>query len=379
MFCERCGNKVGDNDVFCMKCGNKLQYTNMMAGQKPQAMNAVGAQQIPQTNVANQQYQMQMENNVVVPITSQNKKKSGKGVWIAVIIAIVLLAITGGVVVWLLNKKTPVNLNEYVNVSFTGVDSRGEAIIEFDYDRFEHDTEAVLSRTVYATLDKYNGISNGDVINLTWECDDDDAKALGYKLEYTDIEYTVECLERNLEETDEELEDGMEDNGQTERKEAAITPTPTPEVEIDPYIDIMEGWKIKWDLEYPSLEAFTNYEVLDMPIQYYNNRFVVGKNYGCWSGSPSMEFEYPVRSLYVYLFNNKGILVGAKNLYFLYNSEDASRFANIVGGKTKNNIVYIDGDPRTVIGQTTKQQVVDFHCQDLSPILADGYDGSDLK
>jgi hypothetical protein len=126
--------------------------------------------------------------------------------------------------------KPTINLNKYLDVSFEGYDTIGKAVVTFDTERFEKDYEkklsskveetdgymdgeayleslfnyydsdsasgAFLSGCVSGTIDKDSGLSNGDTVTYTWNCNDEYAlDTYGYKLKYEDVEYTVKGLE----------------------------------------------------------------------------------------------------------------------------------------------------------------------------------------
>ncbi len=119
--------------------------------------------------------------------------------------------------------STTVDLNEYITIEVSGYNSLGEAQVSFDYEAFEEDygdkikakidENEMTSMSVdlhfggdphtvmlnYCTdyeVDKTSELSNGDVIKLVWDCEDEDAKKyFNCNLEYSDIEYTVEGLE----------------------------------------------------------------------------------------------------------------------------------------------------------------------------------------
>lgn len=142
--------------------------------------------------------------------------KSKRRLFLLGTILIGMLALTG------CGKRT-VHLNDYVTISSEGYDSLGTAVYEFDYDAFqeeygekikinekklgeeaddflelyEDDTAQMLLDTCVAmSLDNTYGLSNGDEVNLQWDCDDEYAEEyLNLKLDYSDITYTVEGLE----------------------------------------------------------------------------------------------------------------------------------------------------------------------------------------
>lgn len=127
--------------------------------------------------------------------------------------AVMMLALTGC-------GKTTVKLDKYVTITSEGYDSMGTVSYDFDYDAFKKDysgkiktsknsddlsgygllagetsDELLLDFCVGCNLDKSYGLSNGDVVTLTWDCEDDLAdEYFNAKLNYSDITYTVEGL-----------------------------------------------------------------------------------------------------------------------------------------------------------------------------------------
>lgn len=105
--------------------------------------------------------------------------------------------------------KTTVNLNDYVSIKTEGYDSIGTAEIVFDYEKFdddfdgkikrdgkEVDTDRFLEKCIEEmTLSQTSGLSNGDVVTLEWEVDEDRAlEKYNCELEYSDIEFEITDL-----------------------------------------------------------------------------------------------------------------------------------------------------------------------------------------
>ena len=114
-----------------------------------------------------------------------------------------------------------ISLNDYITIKADGYDSMGEATYSFDYESFYNDfsdkikvmpqyksdleemgyyseeaaTDAFLSLCVDQELNDSSDLSNGDIVTLTWLCDDERAEEyFNCELEYSDISYTVEGL-----------------------------------------------------------------------------------------------------------------------------------------------------------------------------------------
>ena len=120
-------------------------------------------------------------------------------------------------------KYVEVDLNKYITVNLNGYNTMGTAEVSFDYDAFDEDfNDKIIVKTnegsdeeinfelklgskpmnVFVNYcfdfetDKTDNLSNGDVIKITWDCDDNNAKEyFGCTLKYSDIEYKVEGLE----------------------------------------------------------------------------------------------------------------------------------------------------------------------------------------
>lgn len=116
---------------------------------------------------------------------------------------------------------TKVALDKYIQITSEGYDSIGRVSYEFDYKSFQKDYSGKIklrsknSDELVATglnegktieqllvdtctggeLDKTSGLSNGDVVNFVWDCNDTMAKEyFDVELEYSDISYKVENL-----------------------------------------------------------------------------------------------------------------------------------------------------------------------------------------
>lgn len=132
-----------------------------------------------------------------------------------------------GVVVFALSGcgSTTIDLNKYVTIEAEGYDSMGTLNCTFDYEAFEKDYDGKIKANVKSNdggtaadialelafgeevvdvlldycmnyqLDRRSELSNGDVVNLKWDCEDEDArKYFNVQLKYSDIQYTVKGL-----------------------------------------------------------------------------------------------------------------------------------------------------------------------------------------
>lgn len=188
MFCKNCGTQIADTATKCEKCGFELE------------------KQVQ--NKKNDKLEMKMDINVN-QIFQKYKKIAIVGAAVIVLVVVVILMVA--------NKKTVVNLNDYVTVTFSGYDSIGTAEYEFDRDAFLFDYENVimkkvkkdnttkyfdnpgassfLSSCVEGKIDKDSDLSNGDIVKLKWNCQDEKAEEqYNVKLKYEETEYKVEGL-----------------------------------------------------------------------------------------------------------------------------------------------------------------------------------------
>ena len=140
--------------------------------------------------------------------------KKTKGLLLLGITVIMMFVLAG------CGKKT-VNLNKYVTITTEGYDSVGRAKCEFDFDSFKKDysgkikpvknnselsawifsgetyDELLLEFCTEGELDKYTGLSNGDVVTFHWDCKDSLAEEyFNVKLKYSDIKYKVKGLKK---------------------------------------------------------------------------------------------------------------------------------------------------------------------------------------
>jgi rRNA maturation endonuclease Nob1 len=219
-YCVACGSKMNATSRFCPKCGADNGVRNQ-SGQQGNAYQQGYAQQ--------RNTQTSQMNNQMKAFTTKYKKNSEFKKTVAIlggaVAAILILIIILRVAI-----KPTINLNKYTEVTFDGYDSVGTASVTFDRDKFEEDYDSKLTKKlkknakkmddsdrlgymvaaslesasdtfldscVNTSLDKSTGLSNGDKVKMTWNCEDEDAeKYFGYKLKYKDEEVKVDGLEK---------------------------------------------------------------------------------------------------------------------------------------------------------------------------------------
>lgn len=195
MFCRNCGTQIADDATKCEKCGFEV------------------VQEVKEKKTAELKVKVDVD---VKDLVQKNKKAVTIG---AAAVAVLLL-----VIVFAVTKKTTVNLNDYITVSFSGYDTVGKATYEFDEKAFLEDfgdeiemkkkkgnsdleemysilsevsgAELMLYNCVDGGLDKTSKLSNGDTVKMEWNCQDEIAKEnFNVKLKYKEKEFKVEGLE----------------------------------------------------------------------------------------------------------------------------------------------------------------------------------------
>lgn len=118
MKCAHCGKEIPDQSGFCPYCGGKQNQNN---SENPSDQTAANKTQTkPQTP----------SDTVKSHIASG---KSHRQIW-AIAAVILLILIVGTAVT---HRKTKINLDKYVTISFDGYDTKGTATYTFDSAKFE--------------------------------------------------------------------------------------------------------------------------------------------------------------------------------------------------------------------------------------------------
>jgi len=144
--------------------------------------------------------------------------KLKQNIFILIVTILLLLGLTG------CGKKTVV-LDDYLEFSAEGYDTKGTATVSFDYQKFEDkygkkikfkkgderrkfvkeyslepsvsDSKLLLATCVKLELDKDSNLSNGDTVSVKFDCDDELAEEyFGVEFSYSDVEYTVDNLKK---------------------------------------------------------------------------------------------------------------------------------------------------------------------------------------
>lgn len=206
-FCPYCGKQLDDNAKFCAGCGKQLDGESLNTASNGNS-NAAATQN---TNVQSA--------NSQTGVQTSDKKKSNFNTLIGVA-AVAVIAIVVAVV-FLLNHKKTIDLNDYVKVEFNGYDTLGTATVRFDTERFEEDLSKkakginkkdysdddwfspeeklyLIAGEAYSyKLDNTSDLTNGDEVTVQWKCDDE-AMQRNYKIKFSckDKKFKVEGLDK---------------------------------------------------------------------------------------------------------------------------------------------------------------------------------------
>lgn len=185
MFCENCGAKLANDAKFCEKCGQMIKSDE---GNHSENLNVI-------------------ENKNITKFKKLSKKN------ISIIGMLCIVFIFGLLVV--VNKKTTINVSDYVKIEFSGYDTIGTAKVQIDYDAFEKDYadklkyygkdkleasfmepyEIFIDKCISGNLDKMENLKNGDTVVYKWTCDEKVAKEVfKVKLKLDDLKFTVSGL-----------------------------------------------------------------------------------------------------------------------------------------------------------------------------------------
>lgn len=130
---------------------------------------------------------------------AQDKKRITNFIWCMAVLAIaVLIACMARA-----NQKVPVELDNYITITYDGYDTEGTAKAHFDkkafvadYGEQVEDINGLIADCIDGNLSEDEGLSNGDKVVYQWDVDAETAES-NYKvlLSYNDIEDTVSGLE----------------------------------------------------------------------------------------------------------------------------------------------------------------------------------------
>ncbi len=314
MICSNCNREIEDGSRFCEFCGAPQQggqpSGQPMNEQAPQQggqpsgqpVNGQASQQGGQpsgqpVNGQAQQAGQPMGGQIPPvngqppmppkpprqPMSSATKKMIAAVAAVGVVIGIILVVV--------LNRKTTINLQDYVKVKFDGYDTVGTASIEFDDDAFYEDVkksrkvkkemekagaldiedsedweelaeamQSAMSAYSFASgldwkLDKDEKLSNGDKVTVTFAFDNEKAAESGIKFLGEKAEFTVKGLKK-VKEVDPMADITVEFSGTSPECSAEVVNNSTEEVLQDVYYqlsksyDIAKGEKVTVSVDY---------------------------------------------------------------------------------------------------------------------------------
>lgn len=130
---------------------------------------------------------------------AQDKKRITNFIWCMAVLAVaVLIACMARA-----NQKVPVELDNFITITYDGYDTEGTAKAHFDkkafvadYGEQVEDINGLIADCIDGNLSEDEGLSNGDKVVYQWDVDAETAES-NYKvlLSYNDIEDTVSGLE----------------------------------------------------------------------------------------------------------------------------------------------------------------------------------------
>ena len=192
-YCEKCGNKMEDNEVFCGNCGAKAEKAQDATNEVEK--NHIGVEEIKRK------------------IKNVNKKTCRIIVGVAILVVV-------GLLVFLANRNK-INVYDYVTVQFKGYNTVGTASINVDYEKLVMDilrkkgidvsdiddlkgTKLSKAKKILGKvqdddffeyqLDSYDNLTNGDKIKASFVINKSVEKDLGIKFVAKDKTYVVENL-----------------------------------------------------------------------------------------------------------------------------------------------------------------------------------------
>ena len=150
MRCSNCNNENAEGTRFCVYCGSPLSGQQPQQPQQPQMQQMPQQPQQPQMQQPQQPQMQQMPQQPqqqVPPTLAVTKKRGQRRFDASFFIAIGIVALIIGAVIFFLTRPTSVDMKDYVKVSYTGCDGYGKASISIDRDKFIKDYENKISFT----------------------------------------------------------------------------------------------------------------------------------------------------------------------------------------------------------------------------------------
>lgn len=198
MFCGKCGTENNDVAKFCKKCGAPLMAP---ANTAPAAVVE---------DKAEDKVEEKTEEKVEEP-----KGGSALPKILAGLVAVAVLTVIAAVLV--LNAKPTIDLNKYVVCEAEGYDGYGKPHVSIDWDGIDKkygkklkltgeakkelgelaamfDPIEMVAECVSVEYDNSKNLSNGDVVEYTWDIDESLSSSVKCKLKYKDGKFKVSDL-----------------------------------------------------------------------------------------------------------------------------------------------------------------------------------------
>ena len=216
MICPGCKCETRDGSIFCENCGCKIDTVKGFEQQLEQPVMD-GQTVFTGNGLTGEQ---QENGGYTAPLSMQAPQETNKknttlifgivgGVVAIALVAVLLFTIWS-------NRTARINLNDYVEVEFSGYDGMGTAQVDFDYDALYADVKAKAKikssekaakdweelldegeagATAYficmhpkCELDKSTELTNGDTVTVSYDFDNEELKE--FKIEFTGEEKT---------------------------------------------------------------------------------------------------------------------------------------------------------------------------------------------
>lgn len=209
MFCGSCGTENANGAKFCKGCGKPLENSKNQEIKKTETPTGnTGSANTGSTNTA------PVAQGVDITKTIDKVKAIPKKLIIGVVAAIVVLIAVIGVTK---NISKTINLNDYIVLDMGGYDGYGMAAARIDWDSMEKKYGSKMSFTglarkeyagmlgmvtpidivkdgVKVEIEKYEDLTNGDVITYKWNINKDILKCINCKFKYKDGDFKVSGL-----------------------------------------------------------------------------------------------------------------------------------------------------------------------------------------
>lgn len=274
MYCPKCGTLLSDDAIYCRKCGSKrrhipnqkvinpdseqtmktsipfregdstytkqtYEYFKTQPNENQQQIYDASqfhhlsnrtkpidkqTEDLQQVNLPwNQVQSVSKNSNKIQPsnISPMKQKKSHKKTYFALFATLVVASVVMFFILYITKdgqNRIEIPLANYVEISYGGYDTLGEAKLSLNEESFRNDYEKILHydidtllgkelqekyqdpcegflHTLKIGLDKERELSNGDVVTCEWTIDQELEAAFDCRLKYSNLEWTISGLE----------------------------------------------------------------------------------------------------------------------------------------------------------------------------------------